>query len=90
MISNLYNVKAVNKSNKELKLTFEVMNLGGTIKMVGSDTLFLPKGESRQQAFFVNISKDKLFARSTKIKIGIFSDGVLLHENKTTFSGPEE
>ena len=90
MISNLYNVKAVNKSNKELKLTFEVMNLGGTIKMVGSDTLYLPKGESRQQAFFVNISKDKLFARSTKIKIGIFSDGVLLHENKTTFSGPEE
>lgn len=90
MISNLYNVKAVNKSNKELKLTFEVMNFGGTIKMVGSDTLYLPKGESSQQAFFVNISKDKLSTRSTKIKIGIFSDGVLLHENKTTFSGPEE
>ncbi|MBW6482738.1 MAG: cytochrome c oxidase accessory protein CcoG [Vicingaceae bacterium] len=90
MISNLYNVKAVNKSNKDLKLTFEVMNFEGTIKMVGSDTLYLPKGESSQQAFFVHISKDKLFTRSTKIKIGIFSDGVLLHENKTTFSGPEE
>lgn len=90
IISNLYNVKAVNKSNKDLKLTFEVMELDGTIKMVGSDTLYLPKGESSQQAFFVNIAKDKLPTRSTKIKIGIFSDGVLLHENKTTFSGPAE
>ncbi len=89
-ISNLYNVKAVNKSNKDLKLTFEVMNVEGTIKMVGSDTLYLPKGEGSQQAFFVNIAKEKLQNRNTKIKIGIFSDGILLHENKTTFSGPEQ
>ncbi|PKP44884.1 MAG: cytochrome c oxidase accessory protein CcoG [Bacteroidetes bacterium HGW-Bacteroidetes-12] len=90
IISNLYNVKAINKSNKDLKLTFEVMEIDGTIKMVGSDTLYLPKGESSQQAFFVNIAKEKLPTRSTKIKIGIFSSGILVHENKTTFSGPAE
>lgn len=87
-ISNLYNVKVVNKSNKDLKLTFELENMDGEVKMVGMDTLKLEKGKSNQQAFFVNISKENLREKSTPIKIGIYNNGELIHENETTFLGP--
>ena len=87
-ISNLYNVKVVNKSNKDLKLTFELENMDGEVKMVGMDTLRLEKGKSNQQAFFVNISKENLKEKSTAIKIGIYNNGELIHENETSFLGP--
>ena len=36
-ISNLYNVKVVNKSGDALDLTFKLINYNGEIKMVGQD-----------------------------------------------------
>lgn len=87
-ISNLYNVKVVNKSNKDLKLTFELENMEGEVQMVGMDTLTLERGKSNQQAFFVNILKENLKEKSTAIKIGIYNNGELIHENKTNFLGP--
>lgn len=88
VISNLYNVKVVNKSNKELKLTFDVHNMDGELQMVGSDTLVIEKGKSNQQAFFVNIHKNQLTEKSTKITIGIYDKGQLIKENTTSFLGP--
>lgn len=88
IISNLYNVKVVNKSSKELKLTFELKNMGGEVQMVGNDTLFLEIGKSNQQAFFVNIHKDKLTKKSTEITISIYDKGKLIKENTTSFLGP--
>ncbi len=89
-ISNLYNVKVVNKSNEELKLTFNLLDENGTLKMVGQDTLFVEKGGSNQQAFFVYINKNKLLTKKTAINIGIFDNGTLINQSSTNFLGPEK
>jgi cytochrome c oxidase accessory protein FixG len=89
-ITNLYNVRVVNKSNKELDLTFKLMNVKGSIQMVGTDNLTVNKGESNQQAFFVKIHKDDLKAKKTEIVIGVFEGDLLLEEDKTNFLGPEK
>jgi cytochrome c oxidase accessory protein FixG len=89
-ITNLYNVKVVNKSNKELDLTFKLLNVKGSIEMVGTDTLTINKGESNQQAFFVKIHKDDLIAKKTALVIGVFEGDKLLEEDKTNFLGPNK
>tara|TARA_R110001592_G_scaffold123630_2_gene331753 strand:- start:912 stop:2333 length:1422 start_codon:yes stop_codon:yes gene_type:complete len=88
-ITNLYNVKVVNKSSKELELTFKLLNVKGSIEMVGTNELTINKGESNQQAFFVKIHKDDLKAKKTELVIGVFEGDKLLEEDKTNFLGPD-
>ena len=87
-ISNLFNLKVVNKSGNTLVLSFKLLNSDGTIKMVGQEVLTVKKGESNQQAFFVEIPKNKLKQRNTSLKIGIFNNGTLIEEEETSFNGP--
>lgn len=88
LISNLYNVKVVNKSNHPMDLGFTLEGIPGTIEMVGNPVMRLEKGESSQQAFFVVIPRDALKGIKTEIEIGVYSNGRLLETNSTNFLGP--
>lgn len=88
-ISNLFNLKVVNKSSSTLVLSFKLLNSDGEIKMVGQEVLTVKKGESNQQAFFVEIPRNELKQRNTSLKIGIFNNGNLIEEEETSFNGPE-
>ena len=89
-ITNLYNVKVINKSNKELNLTFELKGHKGSVEMVGTTILHVEKGESNQQAFFVKIHADDLLLKKTEIVVGVYENGVLLEEDETNFLGPNK
>lgn len=88
IISNLFNVKVVNKSSSTLDLTFKLENLAGTVKMVGQENLVIKKGESNQQAFFIEIDKTQLTNKNTQLIIGIYNNGELIEQEKTSFNGP--
>ncbi len=87
-ISNLFNVKVVNKSSETLYLTFDVIDQQAVVKMVGQDTLEVKKGESSQQAFFIELDKKLITEKNTKLEIGIYDRGNLIEREKTTFNGP--
>lgn len=87
-ITNLYNVKVINKSNKELNLTFKLIDNKGSIEMVGSNILHVEKGKSNQQAFFVKIHKDNLTTKKTLLTVGVYENGELLEKDETNFLGP--
>jgi cytochrome c oxidase accessory protein FixG len=87
-ISNLFNVKVVNKSSGTLNLTFDLIDQKGVVKMVGQDTLVVKKGESSQQAFFIELDKKLITEKNTKLEIGIYDNGNLIEKEKTTFNGP--
>jgi len=89
-ITNLYNVKVINKSNKTLNLEFKLLEHKGSIEMVGAQVLSIKKGASNQQALFVKIHKDDLTTKKTHIVIGVYEDGKLLEEDKTNFLGPNK
>jgi len=88
-ITNLYNLKVINKSNKELNLSFKLMNINGSIDMVGNKILHINKGESNQQAFFVKIHKNDIKTKKTEIVIGVFEGDLLLENDETKFLGPQ-
>jgi len=87
-ITNLYNVKVINKSNKELNLTFKLIEHKGSVEMVGTDILHVEKGASNQQAFFIKIHQDDLSTKKTEVVVGVYENGVLLEEDETNFLGP--
>ncbi len=86
-ISNLYNVKVINKTNNELPVNLEVLDPRATLEWVGEDLIVPPSGTA-QGAFFLVINVNELEARSSKIGIGVFSEGEELETVSTKFLGP--
>jgi hypothetical protein len=87
MVSNLYTIKVVNKSNEELPITLKLLDVKGRITMVGASPV-APPNDLAQDAFFVEIPEDQLESAKTSIDIGVFSGDRLLEEVETTFMGP--
>ncbi|MCA1760707.1 MAG: hypothetical protein LC658_13140 [Bacteroidales bacterium] len=86
-ISNVYNIKIVNKTHDEMPLEIKILSHNGEIKMAGS------KMDVKDQAMFEStfilfIPKDELKSDKTKIEFGIYSNNKLIETYKTTFVGP--
>jgi cytochrome c oxidase accessory protein FixG len=86
-ITNLYQVKMVNKTNESHPVEFELMEPKGKIEMVG-DNIYLEKQGIGAGAFFIVINSENLEGISTDLKIGVYSEGELIETVKTRFLGP--
>jgi len=86
-ITNLYQVKIVNKTNEDLDVRFELLEPKGTIEMVGKEIDLAAQGVGAG-AFFIVINPENLDGMSQKVKIGIFSGDKQIQTVKTKFLGP--
>ncbi|MFY0608588.1 MAG: cytochrome c oxidase accessory protein CcoG [Cyclobacteriaceae bacterium] len=86
-ISNLYQLKIVNKTNEDMAITFDLIEPKGSLEMVGDD-LILEKQGIGEGALFVVIDPSELSTMSSKIKIGVYSKGELIETVDTKFLGP--
>lgn len=86
-VSNLYQIKMVNKTSNLLNIRFELLSPKGEIQMVG-DELTLSGQSLAEGAMFVVIDPKDLQKMSSKIKIGVYSGDALLEEVGTKFLGP--
>lgn len=86
-LSNLYNYQIINKTTERLPIRFRVLTEGARIMPVGQvpDTKPTDKIEG---AFFIEMEKQKLTGRTTKIQIEVYSGDKLLDRVKTNFLGP--
>lgn len=86
-ISNLYNYKVINKTNEDFAVTFELEEIEGEIRKVGTiDSVY--RQEVLEGAMFVVLDKESLDGVKTKIKIGVYNEGRKLETVKTNFMGP--
>ena len=85
-ISNLYNIKLVNKTRKNIHLELKLENVEGEIKQV--TPLDVPKESYFQTSFFILLKEEELKARKTKIKIGIYENGKQVDVLTAVFLGP--
>lgn len=87
-ISNLYNLKVVNKTNEVKDIRLKVEKGKAEIKMVGKE-IHLDKQSSTTGALFVIMKREDITAMKTPLVIGVYtSDGELLEKVKTNFIGP--
>lgn len=88
-ISNIYNLKLINKTHKELPVELKLEEgTQGRIELVGNKSLMVPKEASLERVFFVYMNKGDIKERKMPLKIGIYSGGKRLEVVKTNFLGP--
>jgi len=87
-LSNLYNYKILNKTFKNKVVTLRPENFEGTIKLVGEERLLIPKDGWITGTLFIYINKSNVKERSSKIKIGVYENGVKIKTINTSFLGP--
>ena len=85
-ISNLYNIKLVNKTRKNIHLDLKLENIKGEINQVG--VVDVPKESYFQTSFFITLKNEQLKARKTKVKIGIYENGKRMDVLSAIFLGP--
>ena len=86
-ISNLYNFKLVNKTDREMPLQFRLLNADGEIRLVGHD-IHLDPASLGQGSMFILLDRSAIKAVKTELTIGIFSGDELIEKVNTTFMGP--
>ena len=87
-ISNLYNIKLLNKTRKELPVTLKLENgFDGNIKMVGN-ALSVHKESVGDGMFFIYADTSSLHSRKNNVQIGVYSEGKKVSTIKTTFFAP--
>jgi polyferredoxin len=89
-ISNLYNVKILNKSHYDLNFELKVENMpSAKIQVVGNHTLSAHKSDYAVGEIFIIIPPNELQKRNSKLNIGIYADGKKMKEIKTNFIAPQ-
>ena len=86
-VSNLYNIKLVNKTRKEIPVTMRLENINGEIDVV-QKSMVVPKESYFQTSFFVKIERQLVSKRKTPIVLGVYQGDKRIETIKTTFLGP--
>jgi cytochrome c oxidase accessory protein FixG len=88
-ISNLYNIKMVNKTLKEIPLSIRVENYKGSVEIIGKNT-YIPVVKEGQGSgsFFVVLPKDVIRKRKTELKLGLYEGEKRITIVSTNFLAP--
>jgi cytochrome c oxidase accessory protein FixG len=86
-ISNLYTIKLVNNTYKNVPIQININNPDTEIKIIGKN-IFLPELSVTESEFLILIPKDKIKTTLIPLTIRVFADGKFLSEIKTSFLGP--
>ncbi len=86
-ISNLYNYKLVNKTNREMELQFKLLNTEGEVRLVGQE-VHLDGGELGTGSLFIILDRGAMHGIKTELQVGVFSQDRLIEKVNTTFMGP--
>jgi cytochrome c oxidase accessory protein FixG len=87
-MSNLYSYKLLNKTffDKEVMLVPE--NFKGSIKLVGENSIIIPKDGTVTGTMFVYVAASDVSGRKTQLKIGVYAGKKKITTITTSFLGP--
>jgi len=87
-MSNLYNLKVINKTYDDRTIDIRLKSPEGRIKLVGGK-LHISKNNILQSAFFIELPGENVRLVRTPVFLDIYSDDQLIGEITTSFIGPE-
>lgn len=86
--SNVYEIKAINKTFEELDFEIRLLRPGGEITPLGSFET-LPAQGSAKGRILVKLPGDQLTGSKTELELGVFAGGKQLETITSQFIGPE-
>ncbi len=86
-VSNLYNIKVVNKTIHNIPLTVKMDKGNGKVVMVG-DVIHVQSEGQGAGSFFVILPKNEIHNRKTDLILGLYQGNKKIEVLKTSFLGP--
>lgn len=87
-VSNLYNIKLINKTFKEIPVEFKLNNTEGEIKLIGHDIVLRPL-EIYEGSMLVILPKNIIKMTNTPLKIDAVSGSEDIGSTESSFLGPQ-
>jgi len=86
-ISNLYNIKLVNKTNQDIPVELKLLSHEGEITIIGN-SINVKKQTVGESVFFLILNSQDVISDKTSVRFGIYSNGELIEEITSIFVGP--
>lgn len=86
-VSNLYNIKLINKTHRNIPVRIQLEAMSGSVRMVGK-ALEVPAASEAETTFFILLPRDAIRERKTTLELGIYSGDEKIETIHTSFLGP--
>lgn len=86
-ISNLYNIRLINKTDVEMPIELNINSLKAEIRMVGQNIVVAPQSIG-EAVFFIFFNKNEVLSSQVDLEIDVSSNGKLIERITTSFVGP--
>ena len=87
-LSNLYTIKIVNKTLKDIPVTLKLEDAPGYIIEADGKDILLKKEDQAKGSFFIVLPRSYITNRKTKIKVGMYEGDKRITTISTNFMGP--
>ena len=87
---NLYTLKLVNKTMRDLPVELKLEGMPGQLEVMGTKILRVPAGQLIETSVLIQLGPGTLTGGTTKLKVGVYSNGRLMQTVKTVFVGPRK
>ncbi|MDP1675844.1 MAG: cytochrome c oxidase accessory protein CcoG [Bacteroidota bacterium] len=88
-VSNLYDMKVLNKTFDQKNIEVKLLNREGEIKILGDNKSIDPQ-EAALTKMFILLDKKSIATMNTPLVIGVYSEGIEIQRINTSFLGPVE
>ncbi len=88
-ISNLYNLKLINKTHEDIPILIKLENFPGEITLIDKNSTVVKKEDYESIQFFIKIDRSHIKNWKTELMIGLYSSDERIKLIKATFIGPE-
>jgi cytochrome c oxidase accessory protein FixG len=89
-IENLYTLKLVNKTMRDLPVELKLEGAAGQLEIMGDKDLLVPAGKLMQTSVLIKLPSEALTGATTRLKVGVYSNGKRMQTVKTVFVGPRK
>jgi len=89
-IENIYTLKLVNKTSRDIPVQLKLENIDGQLSVMGGQDLVVLKEQLAQTSVLVQLAPGALKEPNTRLKVGVYSNGKLLETVNTVFIGPRD
>lgn len=87
-ISNLYNIKIVNKSNADVPVDVRLRNGEGKVEIIGGNDIIVPNEGQGAGSFFIVLPREAITKRKLELELELYNGDKKIEDVKTNFLGP--
>lgn len=88
--SNLYTVRIVNKTSREMPVELRLESPKGDLRVMGEGSLAVAPQKAFSDSIIIELDKSVMRSGNTPLTLGVYSNGKKLQTLKTAFIGPRD